>query len=98
MKKNTQFPRENTYKIDINPANLHSVEAVRVFCLSPIPPFKDRKSLRMRVLGFQGAPGASFPRIFTYKMSMGTQIHVKTRRSDVPIAWAPDTRENTMFL
>ena len=56
--------------MDIDPENLQTVEAGRVFCMSPIPPFKDQKSLGTRVLGFQCAPGASFLGIFTYKMSM----------------------------
>ena len=55
--------------MDIDPENLQTVEAGRVFYMSPIPPFKAQKSFRTRVLGFQGAPGASFLRIFTQKMS-----------------------------
>ena len=73
-------------------------------CLSPIPPFKDPKSLRMRILGCQSLPGVNFLRICMYKMSMvasrsynlGPKILVTTR--DNPIARAPDTRENTTLL
>ena len=56
--------------MDIDPENLQTVEAGRVFYMSPIPPFKEQKSLKIKVLGFHGVPGASFLRIFLYKMTM----------------------------